>query len=211
MFLHQSTVTLSLSTKNSVLVPSACPGIPCASLPSSFEYDVSYNLRYFGFFMNCMYYISSPVSSLKLRLSFWLIISVQLVFLGTCLFSLYQRMRTWLLGLPWGFWFCVQARCLEIFPLLVVLLALLVLLNVEVVPPLEVSQSSLLVHRRPVISSLVAPLEVMGDFLWSWVTLEVSRGEQVAERTMVGVGKRSSEGSPHSFLYVLFKNVAKCR
>ena len=72
------------------------------------------------------------------------------------------------------------------------------------VPPLEVSQSSLLVHRRPVISSLVAPLEVMGDFLWSWVTLEVSRGEQVAERTMVGVGKRSSEGSPYSFLYVHF-------
>ena len=65
MSLHLSTVTLHLSMKNSASMPSACPGITCASLPSSFEYDVSYNLRYFGFFMTCLYSISSPGSSFK--------------------------------------------------------------------------------------------------------------------------------------------------
>ena len=65
MSLHLSTGTLLLSMKNSVSMPSACPGIPCTSLPSSFEYAVSYNLQYFGFFITCQNSISSPVSSFK--------------------------------------------------------------------------------------------------------------------------------------------------
>ena len=54
--------------KNSVLVPSACPVIPCASLPSSVGYAVLYNLQYFRFFINCRYSISPPVSSFRTAL-----------------------------------------------------------------------------------------------------------------------------------------------
>ena len=116
---------------------------------------------------------------LKLCSSFRLGISVQLVFLGTCLVAFYQRMQTWIIGLQCGFWFCVKARRLAMALLLAVLIALLVLLNVGVVPPLEVYQSCLLVQHRSVISGLVSQLEVVRDFLWRWAPLEVSRGEQV--------------------------------
>ena len=68
MSLHPSTGTRFFKTKNSVSVHSACPGIPCASLPSSFEYAVSYNIRYFGFFITCRYSISPPVSLFKTAL-----------------------------------------------------------------------------------------------------------------------------------------------
>ena len=113
-----------------------------------------------------------------MSLSFRLGISVQRVLLGTCLVAFYQRIRTWLLGIQCLFWFCVQARCLVMFPLLPVLLTLLVSLNVRMVPPLEISQSCSLVQRRPVITGLVSPLEVVRDFLWLWAPLDVSRGEQ---------------------------------
>ena len=97
-------------------------------------------------------------------------------------------MQTWLLGIQCecGFWFCVQDRCLEMFLLLTVLLAPLVLLNVGVVQPLEVFQSYLMGQRRPAIFGLVSPLKVVTDFLCQWTPLEVSRGEQVAKKTMEG-------------------------
>ena len=94
---------------------------------------------------------------LKLCLSFRLGISVRQVFLGTFLVALYQRIWTCILGLQceFGFWLCVQTRRLVMFPPLPVLLDLLVLLNVGVVPPLEVYQSCLLGQCWPVISGLV--------------------------------------------------------
>ena len=66
--LHLSTSAFALSTKKNVLVPSACPGITCASLPSSFEYYLSYNLRHLGFFITCWYFIRSHVSSFNTAL-----------------------------------------------------------------------------------------------------------------------------------------------
>ena len=51
-----------MSMKHTVSVPFFNPGIPCASLPIYFAYDFSYNARYFGFFITCLYSIISPVS-----------------------------------------------------------------------------------------------------------------------------------------------------
>ena len=51
------------------LVTSNRPGMPCASIPNSFPYNVTHSCWYFGFCMRCRYSISSPVSSPKTAFS----------------------------------------------------------------------------------------------------------------------------------------------
>ena len=145
MYLHISTGTFFLSMESNVSAPSAYPGIPCGNLPNSVEYSVSYNLRYFGFFITWRYSISSKFSSFKTAL----LISIgnfrPAIFLGGTFSCILSAHAEWLLGIQCECrsWFCVQTRRLAMFLLLPVLLDLLVLLNVGVVPPLEVLQGFL--------------------------------------------------------------------
>ena len=104
--------------KNSVSVPYACPGIPCASLPSSFEYAVSYHLRYFGFFVTCRYSISSPVSSFKTAF----IISIgnfrPASFLGdmfSCIISAHANIDSWATVQVWLLFLCVGPSSCNVF------------------------------------------------------------------------------------------------
>ena len=120
--------------------------------------------------MTFLYSISSTVSSFK-------IVFIILIgnfrpdnFLGgifSCILAAHVNLALLVL--------CI-GRCITMFTLLAVLLSFLFSLNVRVVPPLEVSQSCLLIQRRLVIVGLVLPLEVVGFFLLRWAPLEVSRG-----------------------------------
>ena len=62
---HQAVGISSLLMNIMSLVPSTRPGIPCASHPSLLPYDAPHTFRFLGFFIRCLVYVSSPVSSYK--------------------------------------------------------------------------------------------------------------------------------------------------